>query len=75
MQATKKIVLSKTIRLLGEILGNIIKEQEGISVFNKIEKIRALQQIGTALCCVYRLSICDTNIPMLEKSFHTYLPQ
>ena len=41
---TKKIVLSKTIRLLGEILGNIIKEQEGLSVFNKIEKIRALSK-------------------------------
>ncbi|HIA60419.1 MAG TPA: phosphoenolpyruvate carboxylase, partial [Pelagibacterales bacterium] len=41
---TNKIVLSKTIRLLGEILGNIIKEQEGISVFNKIEKIRALSK-------------------------------
>ena len=41
---TEKIVLSKTIRLLGEILGNIIKEQEGISVFNKIEKIRALSK-------------------------------
>ena len=41
---TNKIVLSKTIRLLGEILGNIIKEQEGLSVFNKIEKIRALSK-------------------------------
>ena len=41
---TKKIVLSKTIHLLGEILGNIIKEQEGLSLFNKIEKIRALSK-------------------------------
>ena len=41
---TEKIVLSKTIRLLGEILGNIIKEQEGLSVFNKIEKIRSLSK-------------------------------
>ena len=41
---TKKIVLSKTIRMLGEILGNIIKEHEGLSVFNKIEKIRALSK-------------------------------
>ena len=41
---TEKIVLSKTIRLLGEILGNIIKEQEGLSLFNKIEKIRALSK-------------------------------
>ena len=43
---TKKIVLSKTIHLLGEILGNIIKEQEGLSVFNKIEKIRALSKFS-----------------------------
>ena len=41
---TEKIVLSKTIRLLGEILGNIIKEQEGLYLFNKIEKIRALSK-------------------------------
>ena len=43
---TKKIALSKTIHLLGEILGNIIKEQEGLSVFNKIEKIRALSKFS-----------------------------
>ncbi len=30
--------------MLGEILGNIIKEQEGLSLFNKIEKIRALSK-------------------------------
>jgi len=35
----------------------------------------SIQQVGTALCCVYRPSICDTNIPLLEKSFYTYLPQ
>ena len=41
---TKKIELSSTIHLLGEILGNVIKEQEGLSVFNKIEKIRSLSK-------------------------------
>ena len=37
---TKKIKLSSTIHLLGEILGNVIKKQEGLLIFNKIEKIR-----------------------------------
>ena len=41
---TKKIELSSTIHLLGEILGNVIKEQEGLSIFSKIEKIRSLSK-------------------------------
>ena len=40
----QNIKLSKTIHLLGEILGLVIKEQEGISIFNKIEKIRVLSK-------------------------------
>ena len=40
----QNIKLSKTIHLLGEILGFVIKEQEGISIFNKIEKIRVLSK-------------------------------
>ena len=36
--------LSKIIHLLGEILGLIIKEQEGITSFNKVEKIRILSK-------------------------------
>ena len=39
-----KIELSKTIHLLGEILGLVIKEQEGSLIFNKIEKIRVLSK-------------------------------
>ena len=34
----QKIELSKTIHLLGEILGLVIKEQEGSLIFNKVEK-------------------------------------
>ena len=44
---TKKepvLKLSKIIHLLGEILGLVIKEQEGISFFNKVEKIRILSK-------------------------------
>ena len=36
--------LSKIVHLLGKILGLVIKEQEGISFFNKIEKIRLLSK-------------------------------
>ena len=40
----QKIELSKTIHLLGKILGLVIKEQEGSLIFNKIEKIRVLSK-------------------------------
>jgi len=40
----QKIELSKTIHLLGEILGLVIKEQEGSLIFNKVEKIRVLSK-------------------------------
>ena len=43
---TKKIKLSSTIHLLGEILGNVIKKQEGLLIFNKIEKIRSLSKLS-----------------------------
>jgi len=43
---TKKIELSSTIHLLGEILGNVIKKQEGLLIFNKIEKIRFLSKLS-----------------------------
>ena len=39
-----KIELSKTIHLLGKILGLVIKEQEGSQIFNKVEKIRVLSK-------------------------------
>ena len=43
---SKKIELSKTIHLLGDVLGNGIKDQEGLSVYNKIEKIRLLSKLS-----------------------------
>ena len=36
--------LSKIIHLLGEILGLVVKEQEGVTFFNKVEKIRILSK-------------------------------
>ena len=38
------IELSKIVSLLGKILGSVIKEQEGIASYNKIEKIRSLSK-------------------------------
>ena len=39
-----ELKLSKIVHLLGTILGLVIKEQEGNSFFNKIEKIRVLSK-------------------------------
>ena len=36
--------LSNTVHLLGKILGLVIKEQEGASLFNKVENIRVLSK-------------------------------
>ena len=36
--------LSNTVHLLGEILGLVIKKQEGTSLFNKVENIRILSK-------------------------------
>ena len=37
--------LSKNIKELGFILGDVLKEQEGISLFNTVEKLRALTKV------------------------------
>ena len=42
----KKVELSSTIHLLGEILGSVIKKQENERIFNKIEKIRSLSKVS-----------------------------
>ena len=55
---TKKIELSSTIHLLGEILGNVIKKQEGLLIFNKIEKIRSLSKLSR-----------NQNTNTIKKSF------
>ena len=38
------IELSKIVSLLGKILGAVIKEQEGLPLYNKIEEIRSLSK-------------------------------
>ena len=52
--------LSKIIHLLGEILGLVIKEQEGVTFFNKVEKIRILS----------KASRDNKNKQKIAKSFH-----
>ena len=37
---TSNIKLSKIVSLLGKILGTVVKEQEGVVLYNKIEEIR-----------------------------------
>ncbi len=38
------IELSKIVSLLGKILGIVVKEQEGLPLYNKIEEIRSLSK-------------------------------
>ncbi len=38
------IKLSKIVSLLGKILGFVVKEQEGLLIYNKIEEIRSLSK-------------------------------
>ena len=38
------IELSKIVSLLGKILGIVVKEQEGLLLYNKIEEIRSLSK-------------------------------
>jgi len=40
----QNIKLSQTVSLLGKILGYVVKEQEGIRLYNKIEEIRSLSK-------------------------------
>ena len=51
--------LSEIIHILGEVLGCVIKEQEGISAFNKIEKIRLLSKASRG----------NKNTKSIKKSF------
>ena len=40
----QNIELSKLVSLLGKILGLVVKEQEGLALYNKIEEIRSLSK-------------------------------
>ncbi len=60
---TKKKELSSTIHLLGNILGKVIKKQEGESIFNKIEKIRTLSKLSSG----YNKKLINKSFNKLKK--------
>ena len=43
------IQLSKIVSLLGKILGVVVKEQEGLQLYNKIEEIRSLSKASRGI--------------------------
>ena len=51
--------LSNTVNLLGNILGSVIKKQEGLIYYNKVEKIRSLS----------KASKNSKNINVIDKAF------
>ena len=42
---TKKIELSSTIHLLGEILGSVIKKQENTAILIRLKRLELFQKI------------------------------
>jgi phosphoenolpyruvate carboxylase len=55
------IELSKIVSLLGKILGSVIKEQEGISVYNKVEKIRSLSKASRGKKTKKKIKLNETK--------------
>ena len=53
--------LSKIVHLLGKILGLVIKEQEGISLFSKIEKIRILSKASRGKKNMQKIRLNETK--------------
>ena len=57
----KNIELSKIISLLGNILGKVVKEQEGIEVYNKIEQIRFLSKASRGAKSKKKIKLNETK--------------
>ena len=55
------IELSKIVSLLGKILGSVIKEQEGIALYNKIEKIRSLSKASRGKKTKKKIKLNETK--------------
>ena len=55
------IELSKIVSLLGKILGSVIKEQEGIALYNKIEKIRSLSKASRGKKAKKKIKLNETK--------------
>ena len=58
--ATNKRELARDVRILGNALGEILREQSGTDVFNKVEAMRALTKHLRAEPFVYRPG-CEDN--------------
>ena len=55
------IELSKIVSLLGKILGSVIKEQEGIALYNKIETIRSLSKASRGKKAKKKIKLNETK--------------
>ena len=54
-------LLREDVRYLGNILGKVIKEQEGQNFFNLVEKVRKLSKVSNK-----SLSVKNTNKKVIE---------
>ena len=55
------IELSKIVSLLGKILGIVVKEQEGIILYNKIEEIRSLSKASRGTKSKKKIKLNETK--------------
>jgi len=55
------IKLSKIVSLLGKILGIVVKEQEGLFLYNKIEEIRSLSKASRGIKSKKKIKLKETK--------------
>ena len=55
------IQLSKIVSLLGKILGIVVKEQEGLQLYNKIEEIRSLSKASRGIKNKKKIKLNETK--------------
>ena len=55
------IELSKIVSLLGKILGIVVKEQEGLPLYNKIEEIRSLSKASRGTKSKKKIKLNETK--------------
>ena len=55
------IELSKIVSLLGKILGIVVKEQEGLQLYNKIEEIRSLSKASRGIKNKKKIKLNETK--------------
>jgi len=55
------IQLSKIVSLLGKILGVVVKEQEGLQLYNKIEEIRSLSKASRGTKSKKKIKLNETR--------------